>query len=72
MKLSQPRYIKCLHRKLKLLNFRFDFFFKSKEQIQISGSTMDAWDYEENLDLIDYMPQRNNFFDIWQYEVGTI
>ncbi|KAH6691097.1 hypothetical protein BKA61DRAFT_285199 [Leptodontidium sp. MPI-SDFR-AT-0119] len=31
---------------------------------------MDSWDYEECLDLIDYIPQRNNFFDIWQYE-GT-
>jgi hypothetical protein len=33
---------------------------------------MDAWDYEEYLDLIDYVPQRNNFFDLWQYEVGMI
>ncbi|KAE9372926.1 hypothetical protein N431DRAFT_505193 [Stipitochalara longipes BDJ] len=29
---------------------------------------MDSWDYEECLDLIDYMPQRNAFLDVWQYE----
>ena len=33
---------------------------------------MDSWDYEECLDLIDYVPEKNNFFDIWQYEVGII
>jgi hypothetical protein len=58
--------------KLKLQNLRYLFFFLSEEQIQTSDFTMGAWDYEENLDLIDYMPQRNNFFDIWQYDVGTI
>ena len=31
---------------------------------------MDSWDYEENLDLIEYMPKKNNYLDIWQYGVG--
>ncbi|PMD16206.1 hypothetical protein NA56DRAFT_753304 [Hyaloscypha hepaticicola] len=29
---------------------------------------MDSWDYEESLDLLDYMPQSNNFLEIWQFE----
>jgi hypothetical protein len=33
---------------------------------------MDSWDYEECLDELDYMPLKNNFFDIWQYEVSTM
>ncbi len=32
---------------------------------------MDSWDYEESLGLLDYMPQSNNFLDIWQLEVST-
>ena len=32
---------------------------------------MDSWDYEESLDLLDYMPQSNNFLEIWQFEVST-
>jgi hypothetical protein len=70
--LSQPRYIKRLHPKPKLQHLRYQILFLTKEQIQNSRFTMDAWDYEEYLDLIDYMPQRNNFFDIWQYEVDKI
>lgn len=33
---------------------------------------MDSWDYEESLDLLDYMPQSNNFLEIWQVEVSTV
>ena len=32
---------------------------------------MDSWDYEEYLDVIDYRPEKNSFFDIWQHEVGV-
>jgi len=31
---------------------------------------MDSWDYEENLDQLDYQPQKNRWLEIWQYEVG--
>jgi hypothetical protein len=33
---------------------------------------MDSWDYEEYLDLIDYKPEKNSFFDIWRLEVSMI
>jgi len=42
----------------------------TKKHIQNSWCKMDSWDYEENLDLIEYMPKKNNYLDIWQYGVG--
>lgn len=44
----------------------------SYENIQNSGCTIDAWDYEEYLDVVDYRPERNDFFDIWQHEVSIV
>jgi hypothetical protein len=33
---------------------------------------MDSWYYEDFLDDIDYMPEKNSLFEIWQYEVSMI
>ena len=30
---------------------------------------MDDWDYEEYLEKLEYSPQKNEFFEIWQYQV---
>jgi len=67
---KDSRFLDCLHsrQELHLLLYRISI----QDQIQNSGYTMDSWDYEECLDLIDYVPEKNNFFDIWQYEVGFI
>ena len=29
---------------------------------------MDSWDFETNLDVIEYRPQKNSFIDIWHYD----
>ena len=60
-----------------MLSFKYKFaelkiFFFSLKTSSICRFTMDGLDYEENVDSLNYMPQRNNLFEICQYEVSTI